>query len=92
MEIQDDQELMRVAVQKASRSSELCVVTTFKGYRARGDGANKNVVIEVRDGGPSDPFRYCVVATDEDGRVATGNPFDKLEAALAMVHWQDLDT
>ncbi len=86
-----EQETLRAAVQDASGAFELYSVTTFKGYRKRKDGAIKEITVEVLDGGPTDQLRYHVVATDEDGRGASGNPANTLDVVLATVHWGDLD-
>ncbi len=74
-------------ITKASGVDELAEVTVYKGYR------NKvGVTIEVLDSGPADPsYRYTVVATDERGRTATGNPGAQLSDVLREVHWQELD-
>lgn len=86
-----EQEAPRAAVQGASGAFELYSVTTYKGYRKRKDGAIREIKVEVLDGGPTDPLRYHVVATDEDGLSASGNPGNELGAVLATVHWWDLD-
>jgi hypothetical protein len=79
-------------IKQASDCFELSQVTTFIGYRKRKpDGEVHKVTIEVWDAGPGTVQRYMVVATDEDGRQASGNPFDRLDLTLDMVHWFDLD-
>ena len=67
-------------------------VTTFKGYREAKDGGAWGVTVEVFDAGPgARGDRYHAVATDDRGRRATGDPSDSLDAALAAVHWGELD-
>ena len=66
-------------------------VTTFKAYRRDKAGVEREVTVEVWDAGPDSPRRYSVVATDEKGRQAGGNSHISLQAAIAMVHWWDLD-
>jgi hypothetical protein len=42
--------------------------------------------------GPENPnLRYSVVAVDDEGRKATGNPAQTIDEALHFVHWQELD-
>lgn len=79
-------------IKKACNSDELYLVTTFKGDRLRPDGARVEITIEVRDAGPnSGALRFHVYATDEDGRVATGNPSASLIDAISTTHWANLD-
>lgn len=74
-------------ISNASGADELAQVTVYKGYR---NGAD--LTIEVLDSGAADPaYRYTVVATDEHGRTATGNPGADLKDVLAEVHWTELD-
>lgn len=63
----------------------------YKAYRKRPDGSIHDVVIEILDAGPGDSTRWHVVATDDEGRHATGNPESRLDLALSVVHWYDLD-
>lgn len=65
------------------------VVATFEGTRQRTDRQDKHIVVEVgREDG-----KWFVTATDEDGRVATGNPDSSLDVTLdlAALHWRKLD-
>ena len=66
-------------------------VTTIKGYRSDSLGSAREITIEIWDGGPSTPHRYHVIARDEDGRVATGNPEAELDLARQFVHWRELE-
>ena len=55
-------------------------------------GDDQEVTITVLDGGPRAPGgRYHCYALAGDGRFATGNHDDSLDAALALVHWHELD-
>jgi hypothetical protein len=72
--------------------SEAYHVTTFKGYRVRPDGTDKEVTITVLDSGPSKPdSRYRVRVDDEDGNHADGNPADRIDLAISFVHWENID-
>lgn len=69
-------------------------VTTFKGYRKSGPqvGDIQEVTVEIWDAGPERrASRYMILAVSEGGKVASGNPVDSIETALALVHWADLD-
>jgi hypothetical protein len=78
-------------LQQASGCFELAHVTTYKGYRSDGTGQTSRVTIEVHDHGTAaGDLRYLVVATDERGRVAAGNPDASLDLAIGMVHWDEL--
>jgi hypothetical protein len=48
-----------------------------------------SVEVHERIGGPG--TRFDVVATDSDGRQASGNGADSINTALAVVHWDALD-
>jgi hypothetical protein len=80
-------------IRGASGALDMSHVTTFKGYRKNKLGEEWLVTIEIRDAGPSTPhgIRYVVFATDAVGRTATGNGDERLDTALAGVHWSDLD-
>lgn len=72
--------------------SETYKVSTFECYREREDGGMQEVKIEVLDRGPgAGDLRYTVRATDDESRLATGNPRDNLTDAVRGVHWYDLD-
>lgn len=88
-----EQEEMRALVQKISKADDLATVTTYIGHRVNAGGHPRSVTIKISDYGPSAPagIRYFVEAEDEDGRQAGGNGHERLDAALAMVHWSDLD-
>lgn len=79
-------------VKLLSRASELYHVTTFVGYRENQRGQTKRVTIFVWDAGPLKPdIRYRVLARDEEGHEALGKAHDRLDGALAIVQWSDLD-
>ena len=82
---------IRDAIARVARTSELYRVTTYKGWRRHKDGSGKEITVELLDAGPRDHGRWMVIATDEDGREAHGNPDSDLKAAIAGVHWFDLD-
>ena len=65
----------------------------FVSYRETRDGRHQEVAITILDAGANSPahLRYHCVARSEDGKQASGNPSESLEAALTMVHWSDLD-
>ncbi|HLE63323.1 MAG TPA: hypothetical protein VI750_09295 [Pyrinomonadaceae bacterium] len=65
--------------------------STFKCYRNKQHGGVQEVLIELLDAGPTQQYRYSVVATSTDGKSASGNPGSSLEEAIAFVHWWDLD-
>jgi len=66
--------------------------STFECFRRQKDGSDKGVKIEILDHGEACPSgRFSVRAESEDGKKAFGNGDDDLQAALAMVHWGDLD-
>ena len=67
------------------------VIRTFKGYREDASGQVREVTVEVWQAGPGAPYRYVVDATDEGGRVATGNGGDSIDTAIATTHWEKLD-
>jgi hypothetical protein len=79
-------------IENVSRSFEVSEVRVFKGYRKRKDGGIKEVTIEIHDRGSELPAgRYRVIATDEDGRQASGNGDNALDVVLSTVHWYRLD-
>ncbi len=72
--------------------SEVTEVTLFRGQKSRHDGTSAEIQIEVHDGGPdAGESRWHVVATADDGRVATGNPAPDLETSLSTTRWSELD-
>jgi hypothetical protein len=66
---------------------------TFRCYRRDKDGNLQKVTLTVLDAGPNgdSDLRYQVLATTAEGYVASGNPDATLDAALAIVHWENLD-
>jgi len=68
-------------------------VTTFKGRRLSTDGRTREVTLSIKDAGARarQGTRYCVTATDEDGREAIGSSHDGIETALYALPWNDLD-
>ena len=79
-------------IEKTIKGFEAAQVTTYRAYRKNKKGVDKEVTIEVLDRGPGKPdLRYLVIATDQDGKQASGNSGPNLEVVLATVHWYDLD-
>jgi hypothetical protein len=71
----------------AFNRAEIYHRTEFLCYKSA-----EEVIVTILDAGPDcDHGRYHVEAVSESGRKATGNPENDLEAALALVHWGDLD-
>ena len=71
---------------------ELYHVTTYEGHRGTADGGEERVTVKILDAGPgARAGRYHCIVESESGRRATGNPNDDPHAALADVHWRNLD-
>lgn len=92
----DVRQLLDVVTEGAGLSgtiSEAYRIETVIVLRTDSDGATRYVTVQIWDRGPAAPtnLRYTVVARDEEGREATGNPADELRTALTTVHWNDLD-
>lgn len=88
----DDRESVRAALQELTGAHGMSAVTTYEGWRERPDGSPQEFTVEVWDGGPEDPLRWRVVARAKDGQAgASGNAADRLDTALALVHWWDLN-
>lgn len=61
-------------------------------HRTRRDGTIDRIDVDILDAGPHEPLRYSVHARSKvSGKTAGGNSHASLEAALALVHWGDLD-
>ncbi len=91
----DRSELLR-RLKTVSEAKELYEVTQFVGYRQDPDGDSGDMIafhIQVLDAGPDVPpeGRYLVVADDDEDRMLTGEEAASVEAAIAAVHWHDLD-
>ncbi len=91
----DRRQLLRQLKQE-SKAKELYEVTQFVGYRQDPEGDPGDIIafqIQVLDAGPDAPAerRYIVVAQDDDDRMTTGDEAESLEAAIAAVHWHELD-
>lgn len=72
--------------------ADLRRVTTFRGERRHRSGRMREITIEIHDAGvEAGGLRWSVIATDGDGRMATGNPEADLRVAISCVHWQHLD-
>ncbi len=79
-------------VKSAAGLFEAYEVRTVTGYRNAKDGGVQEVTIQILDAGPDfGGHRHQVIATDEQGRSAAGNPMDSIGDALAVVHWSNLD-
>jgi hypothetical protein len=89
----DETELeMLNELKKIPDLSEVYHKTTFKCYRNAKKGGMQEVLVEVLDGGPENQTtRYSVIATTPDGKRASGNSSSSIAAAIAMVHWWNLD-
>jgi hypothetical protein len=70
---------------------EAAHVTTFKCYRETADRRTQEVTLEILDAGPGVGPRYRCVARSDDGKVASGNPGDRVDSVLSTLHWWDLD-
>jgi hypothetical protein len=68
-------------------------VTTFKGTRpTNGGDGEREVTMEVHDRGfVAGSHRYTVIATDEEGHVAIGDPDVSIKLAMTHIPWHDLD-
>ena len=66
-------------------------IAVYTGYRQFKNGGVREVTIRIFDKCTPEATRYHIIATDSDGRVATGNPAESIEATIALVHWGDLD-
>ncbi len=93
--VMDQWELLR-RLKQASKASELYAVTQFVGYRQDPDGEPGDQIafqIQILDAGPEAPAasRYVIVADDDDDRMTTGGEAESVEAAIAAVHWHELD-
>jgi hypothetical protein len=78
-------------VEQVSGCFEILMVTHLKGYRSDPDGGTREIDIEIHDRGEGHKLRFYVVARDQDGCAATGNPFGDLDTTLSTVHWGELD-
>lgn len=66
------------------------VVGTFETWREhKTSGGMKQVNIKILRSATSG---YMVTAEDEDGRHASGNFNEDLQAAIAIAHWYELDS
>jgi hypothetical protein len=86
----DDDEMLR-KLTEVGGFAELYRITTFKGYRTNKRGQTYEVTVELYDRGPDHQYRYHIVATDEFGHMATGNPDATINDAIAFTHWENLD-
>jgi hypothetical protein len=79
-------------IQGFGKMSDVRHVTTFKGQRRSRDGRTREVTVQIQDAGArAQGTRYCITATDEDGREAIGGPHDGIGTALHSLPWKDLD-
>ena len=61
--------------------------TDFTVYTTDGH----KIAVTILDAGPTGSRnRYCVKATTEDGRMASGNAAESIDAALSIVHWGEI--
>ena len=83
-------------VKQAAGLFEAYHVTTIKGFRRDNQGTERPITVEIWDAGAApEPSRrdarYFVQAHDDRGRSAGGNSAATVEAAIAKVHWGNLD-
>jgi hypothetical protein len=77
-------------LQQTNRLNEMAHVTAFQGNRIAEDGEEIPVRVAVLDYGPdAGDGRYMVVAEDDDGAIASGDPAETVEAAINAVDWND---
>lgn len=81
------------SLKKWGKLSELYHVTTYQGVRPRADGYEEEVTIKIYDAGPNNQpvGQYFIEVEAESGKTARCNITDGLDAAIATVHWADLD-
>ena len=82
------------ALKEIAHMSEVDQVTTFECYRDLPRGGVQRVIVEILDAGRAarPAGRYSCRARTKDGKAqAFGNTADSIEAAIAVVHWFDLD-
>ena len=61
--------------------------TDFTVYTTGGH----KIAVTILDAGPAGARnRYCVKATTEDGRKASGNAAESISTALSIVHWSEI--
>ncbi len=79
-------------LKKTEAVFEASAITTFHCVRRSKDGDEFKITVEVYDAGPESSARYTVTAKRDDGKASTsGNSHEQFDAAIAMVHWWDLD-
>ncbi len=78
-------------VKKYTGAIEAYQISEFEIYRRTKDGKDQMVTVRIMDAGPDSPVRYLISAHSDDGKSASGNGDNSLDAALATVHWGDLD-
>ena len=61
-------------------------VKVFRCWRETKDGGDEEVTLTILDRGPESAVsRYSCEVTTEDGRYASGNSSDNVQAAIALV-------
>ncbi len=72
---------------------EVARATEFRCYRTRKDGVGQKVTVTLLDRGSERPgIRYACEAVADDGATASGNGASSPEVAIALVHWNELDS
>ena len=68
------------------------LVRNYFAHRIAKSGLDQLVTIKIFDNGPSNPdSRFTCLVESDDGKKASGNSANAIEAALAIVHWHKLD-
>jgi hypothetical protein len=80
-------------IEQLKKSSQLCRGPSLFHFRCHRESAGTHTVdVDITDMGQSNPnARYSVIATQDDGKTASGNSGRTIQQALAMVHWFNLD-
>ena len=86
----DDDEILG-ELERVGGLTELARVHTFRGYRLRPDDEIVEVTVEILDRGEGYSGRWTVSIEDDMGNGADSEPEDDLQAAIAGVHWVELD-
>ena len=76
----------------AGNMFEIYNITSFRGYRRTKEDNVQKVIVNILDmGEAAGGLRYSCEVRSENGKVITGNPASDVDAAIDLVHWQELD-
>jgi hypothetical protein len=80
-------------IEQLKKAGSFVEVHRLYHFRCHRESAGTHTVdVEITDMGESNPnARYSVIATQDDGKTASGNSGRTIQEALAMVHWFNLD-